>query len=244
VIPSQLSYWGNEKDGDCVSAEEAFAKAAASLMAGQPELFISETEVINWASAHGYLEGAELTAVMDAMAVSGMTVGGTIYGDGPYSSVDWTNDAILSNAIFQGPVKIGVAATQYDAVVGTTNGWFLLNAHNDQNIDHCTSLCGFGPLSYLAQFLGVEVPAGVDGTKRGYLNFNWDTIGIIDQPSLIAICGEAWLRTPTTVVGSQSLTHASQPGPGAPDLVRVGVELLVRELTGFLAQYPRGIERR
>jgi hypothetical protein len=42
--------------------------------------------------------------------------------------------------------------------------------------------------------------------------FTWDSIGIVDQRSMIAITHEAWLRDPTTVekpaktVGRQSVT--------------------------------------
>jgi hypothetical protein len=30
--------------------------------------------------------------------------------------------------------------------------------------------------------------------------FTWDSVGIVDQPSLIAVTQEAWLRSPTTVI--------------------------------------------
>jgi len=53
---------------------------------------------------------------------------------------------------------------------------------------------------WLAQQLQAKVPAGVDGTKQGYAMFTWDSIGIIDQPSMLAITHEAWLRNPTTIV--------------------------------------------
>jgi hypothetical protein len=53
--PQQISFWGNYNHGDCVTAEEAFAKACHS-----PEIFISEQEVITWATNHGVLEGAYL----------------------------------------------------------------------------------------------------------------------------------------------------------------------------------------
>ena len=54
--------WGNDVHGDCVTAEEAFAKACNS-----PEIFISEADVIAWATRHGVLEGANLTEVMTWM---------------------------------------------------------------------------------------------------------------------------------------------------------------------------------
>src|SRR5438445_3430137 len=55
TIPHQLSSWGNFDHGDCVTAEEAFAKACH-----QPEIFISDQEVIRWATKHDVLEGAYL----------------------------------------------------------------------------------------------------------------------------------------------------------------------------------------
>ena len=59
----------------------------------------------------------------------------------------------------------------------------------------------------LAGQLKVAVPAGVDGTKPGYALFTWDSIGIVDQPSMIAITREAWLRSPTTVVKSGKMAE-------------------------------------
>ena len=76
-VPAKLSMWGNGTYGDCVSAEEAFAKATNS-----PELFMSDVVVIEWARARGFLNGANLTDVMDAMQWTGMPLGSTIYNDG------------------------------------------------------------------------------------------------------------------------------------------------------------------
>jgi hypothetical protein len=116
--------------------------------------------------------------------------------------VDWTNASALNSAISQGPVKIGVAATQLETAWRATNGqtgWFGLGFQNDHAEDHCVSLCGYGTLAWLAGQLKAAVPAGIDGTKPGYAMFTWDSIGIVDQPSMIAITHEAWLRVPTTV---------------------------------------------
>lgn len=199
-LPSQLSFWGNETDGDCVTAEEAFAKACNS-----PEIFIPETVVIAWASAGGFLNGANLTDVMDAMQSGGFQPGdGNVYDDGPFVSVDWTNAALLTNAISQGPVKIGVAADQLENAVPNppTNGWIATGFSPDSNEDHCVSLCGFGSIAWLASQLGSTVPDGVDGTQPAYGLFTWDSVGVIDVPSMLMITAEAWLRNPTTVINS------------------------------------------
>jgi hypothetical protein len=189
--------WGNDVHGDCVTAEEAFAKAC-----NNPEIFISDNEVIAWATSHGVLEGAYLTQVMTWMQNDGFPDGSGIDDDGPYYSVDWTNAGTLQSAISQGPVKIGIAADQIDTAwqsTGGRSGWFATEFHADANEDHCVTLCGYGSISGLAQQLGVQVPAGIDGTQSGYAMFTWDSIGIIDVPSMIAITHEAWLRQPTTV---------------------------------------------
>src|SRR5277367_5237295 len=74
VVPPQLSMWLNDTDGDCVTAEEAFAKAAWSVMQGLPELFVPDSEVQTWATAGGFLNGAVLSDVLAAMQTSGFTV--------------------------------------------------------------------------------------------------------------------------------------------------------------------------
>lgn len=214
--PCQLSYWGNETDGDCVSAEEAFAKACDN-----PEIFITQPNLVAWAQKHGLLNGAMLSDVLTLMETDGIPQDGKVYDDGPHVSVDWTNASILNNAIAQGPVKIGVAAAQLESAWNSLNdpsgddplaipqnGWFATGFASDANEDHCVSLCGFGPMGWLASELGVVskpfgLPAGAGLlASPGYALFTWSSIGIIDVPSMLAITSEAWLRNPTTVIKS------------------------------------------
>jgi hypothetical protein len=102
--PTQMSSWNNYVYGDCVSAEEAFAKATAA-----PREFIPEATVVAWASAHGYLNGATLTSVMATMQKQGFPYNQKTYDDGAYFAVNWYNPGILHSAIYShGPVKIGV----------------------------------------------------------------------------------------------------------------------------------------
>jgi hypothetical protein len=234
VIPRQISMWGNYDHGDCVTAEEAFAKAC-----NNPEIFISDNEIIAWATAHGVLEGAYLPDVMTWMQSSGFADGSFVYGDGPHFSVNWTDATTLQSAIYSGPVKIGVAGDQLDttwnaaggSAAGGKSGWFATGYKNDPNEDHCVSLCGYGSISWLAQQLGVEVPAGIDGTKAGYALFTWDSIGIIDVPSMIAITHEAWLRRPTTLLNAfpglatapgATVVTGDFSGSGRTDIALVG----------------------
>lgn len=192
TIPPQISMWGNDVHGDCVTAEEAFAKACNT-----PEIFISDSEVIAWASSHGVLEGAYLNQVMQWMENDGFRQVGFVYDDGPNFSVNWTDSATLQSAVSKGPVKLGVAANQLETAwrsTGGRTGWFGTRFQSDAGEDHCVSLCGYGTLAWLAQQLKVQVPGGIDGTKQGYALFTWNTIGIIDEPSMVAITHEAWLR--------------------------------------------------
>ena len=201
VVPPRLSFWGNDVHGDCVSAEEAFAKACDS-----PETFIPESDVIAWATRHGVLEGAFLPEVMQWMQADGFAEGAFTYDDGPHFSVNWTDSTILKSAISKGPVKIGVAANQIEAAWNRgerRSGWFGTGFQPDSAEDHCVSLCGYGTIAWLAQQLHVQVPQAVDGTKPGYAMFTWNSIGIVDEPSMIAVTHEAWLRQPTTVAKSR-----------------------------------------
>jgi len=195
--PTTLSFWGNNQYGDCVTAEEAFAKACHV-----PEIFISDQEVEAWAKQHNVLNGATLVDVLDWMVTKGFVQGGHTYDDGPHVAVNWTNAATLQNAIAHGPVKIGIAANQLETVWQNhpKNGWFATGFKQDDAEDHCVSLCGYGTFAWLASELKVQVPPGIDGATPGYGMFTWDTIGIIDNPSMLAITHEAWLRNPTTVV--------------------------------------------
>jgi hypothetical protein len=175
-VPETLNMWLNDVDGDCVTAEEAFAKACY-----RPEIFITPAEV------SGFLQDEHA------------------YDDGPHVSVDWTNAVILRNAIYHGPVKIGVSADQLEnAVVGNPppNGWVATGFTEDSNEDHCVSLCGYGTFAWMAKQLGTELPSGVDSSTQGYGLFTWGSIGMIDIPSMLAITQEAWLRTPTTIIRS------------------------------------------
>ena len=193
--PKQLSMWGNDQYGDCTVAEEAFAKSVAA------GVFIPDAEVIQWAQQNGAINGDTLIDVLDKMQTGGFALNGQTYDDGAPLSVDWTDAAALQNAILHGPVKIGVAADQLQNVVPDppTNGWIATGFTADQNLDHCVSLCGYGPAQWLYDQL-CPVGSKCVNNVPAYALFTWDSVGIIDVPSLLAICGEAWLRQPNTVV--------------------------------------------
>jgi hypothetical protein len=203
--PVQMSLWNNSTYGDCVSAEEAFAKATAA-----PQTFIPEATVVAWASTHGYLNGAMLTDVMTTMQTDGFPFNNKTYNDGPHNSVNWTNAAILNSAIYShGPVKIGVGAEDFQTnadgyVTPGTSGWTMYNYPKGQTEDHCVSLCGYGTLAALVDLfkehnVTVDAPQGMP-TDLCYAMFTWNSIGIVDQQSMLNMTYEAWIRNPITII--------------------------------------------
>ncbi len=186
-----------------MTAEEAFAKTCH-----HPEIFVQDQEVTAWANQHGVLQGANLVEVMNWMVAGGFAQNGKTFDDGGHLSVDWHDANILESAISEGPVKLGIGANQLEnlwwanggSASGGKNGWFAVNFGPETTEDHCVSLCGYGSIHWLAGKLSAHVPANVDGSKPGYAMFTWDSIGIIDVPSMLNITYEAWLRHPTTIV--------------------------------------------
>ncbi|KYH45328.1 peptidoglycan-binding protein [Branchiibius sp. NY16-3462-2] len=229
VKPQRISMWGNDVHGDCVTAEEAFAKACNS-----PEIFISDQQVISWATSHGVLEGAYLTPVMDTMRTDGFTSGSYEYNDGPHYLVDYTSSSNLHSAISQGPVKLGIAADQLEDAYWGNNGhtgWYATGFNADSNEDHCVSLCGYGTVGWLAGKLGVPVPAGANSSTPAYAMFTWNSIGIIDAASMVAITQEAWLRTPTTITTRNF-------NPGQPTIQQGATGDAVKRLQRALRRTP------
>ena len=242
-LPSQVNAWGNTQFGDCVTAEEFASKAVASVQGGWPELYWPEQAAIDWARAHGVLNGAVITDVLDMMVQDGI-VGpdGTTYHDGPHLAVDWTNLDTLKAAIYQGPIKIGVDATPYEHAVGGSNGWIILGDVYRSNYDHCVSICGYGQLGTLCQHFGVPVPAGTDPTTVCLVVFTWGTFGVVDHPSLLNNCSEAWLRTPTTPeeAPKPAPTPTPTPTPPAPNPTPTPLPAGTYSITGTVTLTSQG----
>jgi hypothetical protein len=132
IVPKQLDMWGNDQYGDCVTASEAFRKACFN-----PEIFIPTQTVISWASKHGVLNGADLPQVMDMMQSDGFVIGAQKYDDGPYTAVDYTNEAVLQAAIALGPVNIGIDSSALPSGAGNVQGWHAWGGGTNRNEDHC-----------------------------------------------------------------------------------------------------------
>jgi hypothetical protein len=198
VVPTFLEMWLNDQYGDCVSAEEAFAKAAYAVMNGQPEIKITDATLMTFCNKYDLLNGANLPPVMDDMISDGFHQDGVTYTNGPYTGVDYSNEDILKNAISVGPVKIGIDANALPSGAGNANGWYSSGGTPGEfnNEDHCVSLCGYGPSAALFAALGVAVPSGFPSS--GYLLYTWSTIGVVDYAWIMSTVGEAWVRNPTT----------------------------------------------
>jgi len=205
-LAPQLSMWGNSQYGDCVSAEEAAAKAVYSVGCGLPETFVAEADVIAWARKYGFLNGAMLTDVMDQMAKNGMPANGQTWEDGPYKAVDYSNEAALQNAIGTvGPLKVGIDSSALPSGAGNNQGWtaFGGSPHSHTNEDHCVGLYAYGPSAWLlAQINAVmrtnaTLPSNAPPTS--YVLYTWSTFGLVDHDWIMSTMGEAWVRNPTTL---------------------------------------------
>ena len=243
--PSPLSSWGNDVHQNSVIAEEAFAKLCFGV-------FVPPETVIDWATRHNVLGPADPANVMNMLQIDGFNVSTLITPqilcDGPYHSVDWKDSMILRSAIFEGPVKIGVASTPLWAAWNTTRqtGWFGTGFRPQDYMSHCASLCGYGTIKYLAEQLKVVIPVGIDETKPGYAVFSWGTIGIVDESSMRAITSEAWLRRPTTVVSAGPWQAAFQSKGSTLWVVsdRWGTDIgvaMVKDTSPSIAAYPDGM---
>jgi hypothetical protein len=199
VWPIEIGFWGNEKANNSSWAEEAFAKACA-----EPKVFIPAEVVLSTARECGSSNFAEF------LQTHGVQLDGKAYLDGPFHSVEWMNAAALHGAIANaGPVKIGVASSNLSSgaqgqVTPGMSGWAIYDLAAGQPENHCASLCGYGVLAALVNLferrgLNVNVPPGMPAGLC-YAMFTWGSIGIIDRQSLMNITGEAWVRTPTTIV--------------------------------------------
>jgi len=138
---------------------------------------------------------------------------------------------ILHSAIYShGPVKIGVGAEDFQTnpdgpVTPGTSGWAMYNYPKNLSMDHCVSLCGYGTLAELVALfkqhnVTVNVPNGMP-TGLCYAMFTWNSIGIIDQQSMLNMTYEAWIRNPVTKVVPQLYDKVTlaETSPKSPSLV-------------------------
>lgn len=218
MVPKQMSYWLNNQYGDCVSASEAAAVAAYTTLCGA-EYFIQDDTVKAFATKYGVLNGADLLSVIQNMEKDGFHQGSDVIQDGTSSIVNYADENALQAALATGPVKVGMDASALPSGAGNKSGWTAFGGSPGQfsNEDHCCELFGYGPVAWLAQQLGVPAPAGAPA--GGYLFYTWDTIGIVDHAWIMSTVGEAYLRTPTTILNGKPLTPTPPVPPSPPNWV-------------------------
>lgn len=214
IFPGKLSMWGNGPDsnwpdpggdGDCVSAEEAFNKACKGI-------FIEDKPLYDWCVANGTLNGANLQPVIQQMQASGFKQDGNVYGDGEALSINYADIPTMQAAIYTagqtgGCVKFALAADELPSGAGNNNGWFMTSDSPDQNYDHCMAANFYGTAQQFVDAmnaaypgLGLTLPSGVSPTLQGVAVFTWATIGFCSWPAFINMTGEAWIRSPSTVI--------------------------------------------
>lgn len=237
-VPPQTDMWDNDHDGDCVTAQEAWAKAWWSVRCGLPELFVPTAEVIRWASKYGFLNGANLTDVMDKMSADGFTINGQNYKDGPYASVNYTSWDTLASALANvGCINIAIDANALPAGAGNQTGWYALSKGNYPNTDHCVGLGAFGPASFCYDLMKVAVPSAVGATVPGLILYTWNTHGFVTLDWLAGTCTEAWTRNPTTPGQLPGPTPGPGPGPGPqPGPTPVGPGTITLNFPAFTVQ--------
>ena len=198
IVPSFLEVWLNDTYGDCVTAEEAAAIAFFSVMCGLPETKITDATVKAFCDKFGFLNGADLSEVMDKMESDGFQQDAG-YKDGKYAAVDYSNEAALQSALEIGPVKLGMDSSALPSGAGNKNGWYASGGKPGQfsNEDHCTGLWNHGASKDLFDALKTPMPSGFPDT--GYHFYTWGTVGVVDHAWVMSTVGEAWIRNPTTV---------------------------------------------
>ncbi len=215
-LPSKLSMWLNDVDGDCVTAEEAAAIAAYSMFRGVPEVFIPDASVLAFCNQFGVLNGADLLSVMQDMGSTGLlgADGQTWYKDGTPAIIDITDEQAVRGAIAQnGPLKIGIASSCLPAGAGSVMGWSAFGAASNQGEDHCVGVWHYGTAAVLCSTFGWDVPLGAP-TGIVYTIYTWDTVGLVDWPWLQSALGEAYTRNPTSI----AIGPTPPPPPPPPPL--------------------------
>ncbi len=215
-VPKFRSMFGNDRYGDCVSAEEAFTKTSVN-----PELFNSQSAVdqlstvcIAWARSHGVLNGASLDYVLDSMYEKGFQLGPQLFNDGPKLAVDYSNVETLKAAIALGPVKLAIGSGALPGGAGSRDGAYALTSRNYSS-DLSTTLLDYGTVEYCFGQLNLPVPSGIPAGTFGFLHYTWATIQFVTIEWIRGATDEAWLRNPTTV-GVPPLAPPVPPTPPTP----------------------------
>ena len=214
LAKSPLPVFGNDRYGDCVTAEEFSAKAADGHLG-------TDTEAIDTARNWGGLNGADLATILD-YAAAGFTVGGVRVADGGRQTVNYLSWDNLTSAIYQGQVKIAVGANALQhAGAGSGRPWAIGQAYAE-SIDHCIGIAGYGTWAECCQAIGYNTGVNIGDATPSLVGETWGDYGVIAYVGgLLPIMNssptrgnsEAWLRVPTTIIPSPDPSPTPTPGP-------------------------------
>jgi hypothetical protein len=224
-----LSYWLNQQDGDCVTAE-----SCANAATGNNDYIISDQAVQSFGQRYGLLNGADLANVNQIMQSDGLPDNTKLFKEGPIAAVDWTNWEEMTAALSElgpagGLLKIAIDATELEGAANDSLPFnFAFNFRGGNGTDHCTGLAGYGTAQSLldalnalyaakAQAAGqsyssISLPSGIDPATPSLAMFSWKRYFIIDWTSLKNIMrngGECYIRQPSSI-----MTTNPNPGPG------------------------------
>ena len=197
--PTRIGFWGDENGSNSIWAEEAFAKACV-----EPKTFIPTEVVLSASRECGSSNFARF------MQTRGFQMDRKAYLDGPFRLIDWMNAADLNEAIANiGPVKIGVASgglssIPHGGVTPGTSGWAVYGLPQSQPGDQCASLFGYGPWPHWS--LCSSSAGSMRSCRQACLTASpmpcssGARLASSTRQSLMNITGEAWVRSPTTIV--------------------------------------------
>ena len=176
---SSPSIYTNDYEGSCVECEDANWRCAINHVAGKVIAFSNDTVHRDYRTQTGGGDrGLDLGNCLDWHAKNAVvdTNGGKHLG-GPHGSLDISDALTMSKACyyFRG-MKIAVASGQLD---NTSNGDIVTGLRPSRNIDHC--------IAALSRKL-------IQG-KRFWECETWGYYLYLDEPSFLAILGEAWVRS-------------------------------------------------
>ena len=219
TIPDALSYWLNDRDGDCVSAEEMFNIDCAW---GD---VVDDAAVAAFIRKYHYANGADLSTVMETVAKYGIIDGANKYTEGPEASVDWTNYSEVCAAIAEsrGSLKIAVAANQLEYAIDDSKPFdFFVGFRSDSATDHCTGVAGYGTAQALLDLFNAKykssmsLPSNLTPSTPCVSHFTWKRLQIMDFASLGAVCREMYVRNPTSIKNGMNPTPPTPVIPPPP----------------------------
>ena len=187
----------NNYAGTCVTASEVNYKLCIGQATLGPPIVIPDANGINWARQNGGMNGMGIDTCLERMQKVGMTdAAGKVHTNGPYGAVNWKDQTEAMRAIhYFKALKIGVNGSPSGILHRThtaQSGWEVMGAR-PAGVNHCVEILGYGSAEFLASVCKSKLTK-LDPKAFCVLLFTWCSVGIVDWPSFVALCGEAWVR--------------------------------------------------